>query len=166
MEVNSQKYIIYKMKYCQISVSSNNLNSLKSFFLFCFYNKNIHLFLLKKYFKRKQKNKILTILKSPHINKKAQEQFEQKIFLRKYILYSQKLPQWLVLIKKIKTCIFSDIKIEIKFIISSNVDNQFCSPDNFKLNILEKKLRPKTIVKTNSLIKIMDFYGELLKQNE
>jgi ribosomal protein S10 len=153
------------MKNCRISVSSNNLKSIKFFFLFCFYCKNSNLFLIKKYFKRKQKNKILTILKSPHINKKAQKQFEQRVFFRKFTLHSQKLPQYLLFLKKVKAYLFSDIKVEIKFIIQSNVDNQFCNPNNFNVNILKRISYQKTATKTKNLIKILDIYGELLKQN-
>lgn len=151
------------MKNCQISVSSNNLKSIKYFFLFCFYYKNIDLFFNKKYFKRKQKKKILTILKSPHINKKAQEQFEQRTFLRKCTFYSQKLPQYILFFKKVKAHMFSDIKIEIKFIIQSNKSNVFCDPNNFSVNVIKKTSRLKTISKVKNLIKIMDIYGESLK---
>lgn len=63
------------MKNLQIIIKSIYKNSVKKF-LFFFYKKSA----LKKQLCKKIKNKKITILKSPHIYKKAQEQFEKNMF--------------------------------------------------------------------------------------
>ena len=155
------------MRTCQISLSSNNKESIKLFFLFCFYNKNLDLFLIKYYLQKKHENKILTILKSPHIDKKAQEQFEKKIFVKNLSLYSRKLPKYLLFLKKIRNFIFSDVHLKVKFNVKNKNDkNLFCDLDQLKLNIFQNVLPlKKNSEKINNLIKTMDIYGEFVNNN-
>ncbi len=66
-------YKNYKIKTCNLTVVSNNPNSIQKFFLFFFYNKKISFNTIKKYFQKKKKKKILTILKTPQVNNTEQE---------------------------------------------------------------------------------------------
>jgi hypothetical protein len=50
---------------------------------------------------KKNKHKFVTILKSPHINKTAQEQFEYKFFTSQIVLYSADLFFCFVIFKRI-----------------------------------------------------------------
>ena len=59
---------------------------------------------IKGIFKIKNKNKIFTILKSPHVNKKSREQFIYKNFIQKIDIYFLNIFQvlnFLIIIKKI-----------------------------------------------------------------
>lgn len=102
-----------------ITIISKNKNSIKNFFKF--FNQILkNLNKIKKYLKKKHKIKILTILKSPHVNKTAQEQFETRFYLSQItIYYSPKNLQLLIFLKKIKVYLFPDLKIKIKFSINN-----------------------------------------------
>ena len=63
--------------------------------------------------KRKSKRKRLAILKSPHVNKKAQEHFQQKIHSKTIRCFSWEIRKSFVLLKKMKNHMFPDIKILI-----------------------------------------------------
>ena len=106
---------------------------------------------------KKKTKKVITVLKSPHVNKTAQEQFEFKFFYRQFLIRPLiKNFKFLLLIKKIKSYLFSDTKIIIKFLNNHNVKKKYklLNPNNFKL-----KHKFMFIKKT---INIFDIYGELL----
>lgn len=168
-----------------ISITSKNKNSIKDFFLFLnkiFKNFNI----VTKYLKKKKKKKVLTILKSPHVNKTAQEQFETRLFTSQItIYYSSKSLLFIIFLKKIKIYLFPDIKIKIKFTINKLLLKQTklksANPNNFKLNFFYNKLENKklnytknyinkfynkkqtNLKQTQYLLQILDIYGNLIK---
>ena len=168
-----------------ITITSKNKNSIKDFFLFL--NKNFKNFnIITKYLKKKKSKKVLTILKSPHVNKKAQEQFETRLFTSQIsVYYSKKNLLALIFLKKIKTYLFPDIKIKIKFTINKLLLEQTklkaISPDNFKLNFFHQQLKNKklksiknynnklyskkkiNLKQTQYLLQILDTYGSLIK---
>lgn len=124
------------MKHYQISIVSKNKKSLEDFITFV-YNK---LKITNKYFQKKKQRKILTILKSPHVNKKAQEQFNSNLYYKTINVY---LPQYLKLIRFIKTIksnLFLDVHIKVKLIINQRLEKKInktvFNPTNFKLNCL------------------------------
>src|SRR6476660_9100922 len=132
------------MKHYQLTITSKNKKSIENCFLFFFNNAN------KKNLKKKKKKTILTILKSPHVNKSAQEQFEFKLFSKQLSLYSQKNFQILFFLKKIKIYLFPDVKMKIKFILNKNLSEKIkvhiFNPTNFKLNVLKGiKLKKYTL---------------------
>ena len=163
-----------------ITITSKNKNSIKDFFLFL--NKNFKNFnIITKYLKKKKSKKVLTILKSPHVNKTAQEQFETRLFTSQIsVYYSKKNLLALIFLKKIKTYLFPDIKIKIKFTINKLLLEQTklktINPDNFKLNFFYQKLKNKKLKsiknynnklsnkkQTQYLLQILDTYGSLIK---
>lgn len=168
-----------------ITITSKNKNSIKDFFLFTNkISKNFNI--ITKYLKKKRNKKILTILKSPHVNKTAQEQFETRLFTSQItVYYSQKNLLFLIFLKKIKTYLFPDIKIKIKFTINKLLLEQTklktISPDNFKLNFFYTQLKNKklkfiknynnklynkktpNLKQTQYLLQILDVYGSLIK---
>src|SRR6476661_6294720 len=178
------------MKHYQLTITSKNKKSIENCFLFFFNNANkLNLNIIKKNFKKKKKKTILTILKSPHVNKSAQEQFEFKLFSKQLSLYSQKNFQILFFLKKIKIYLFPDVKMKIKFILNKNLSEKIkvhiFNPTNFKLNVLKEiKLKKYTLYgkkktknrpynldkkfnleKTQHLLKTFDIYSELQKIN-
>lgn len=138
------------MKHYQLTIISKNKKSVENCFLF--FSNNISENIIKKYFQKKKKKNVLTILKSPHVNKKAQEQFESNFFSKQISIYSSNSSQLLLFFKKVKIYLFPDVKIKVKFILNKNlsekVKTNIFNPSNFKLNVF-KKLKLKKYLQNN-----------------
>jgi ribosomal protein S10 len=141
------------MKHYQINIESKSKKHLEDFLIFflkSFKNYN----LINKVLPNKKKRKILTILKSPHVNKKAQEQFQVNIYSKKINLYSTQNKIALLFLKKISSTVFSNVKIQIKFPINSHLikktQTKILNPTNFKLNFFNKKSYLNEITRENS----------------
>jgi ribosomal protein S10 len=68
-----------------LSIYSKNRESLTNFLKFFYKLKEIKILKLKLYTKqsqKKRKNILLSVLKSPHVNKKSQEQFECNLYTK------------------------------------------------------------------------------------
>jgi ribosomal protein S10 len=161
------------MKQYNLTITSKTEESLKNF-IFCLKNPNINYNVISRQFKKKIKKQKFSILKSPHVYKTAQEQFESRFFTTQIHFYSNDNFKSLIFLKKIKNNLFPDIRLKIK--ISTNktlarkVDQQIFNPDNFKLNILQKNLikggvrkyKEANYKKVEFLFKLFDTYGELI----
>lgn len=130
-----------------------------------------------KYFPKHEKRKFVTVLKSPHVNKTAQEQFEYRYFSKDFLVFSFKPLTFFLLLKKLKNLSFSGIKIEIRGLLEKKKTGKpvlkLITPDNivlrevcFKNNNLKKN---KTLDFDYSLskkyIQLFDSYGEIYLQN-
>lgn len=185
MEVNI--FIKHLMKHYQISIISKNKKSLENF-LNLFFDLLENFNSIDRYFQKPKKRKILTILKSPHVNKRAQEQFQSDVYAKSINLYLQQYLILLVLIKKISLNLILDVRIKIKFPVSSQISKKteikIFNPDNFKLNFLnvrnhfnkknkkkrkkitnykpvKKLINPQTEKKIIPILQVFDIYGEL-----
>jgi ribosomal protein S10 len=67
-----------------------------------------------KHFQKKIKRKRITILKSPHVNKQAQEQFQRIIYNKQLSLYTIKSVTYLTFLKKLNFNLFPDINFKLK----------------------------------------------------
>lgn len=128
------------MKYYQITITSKNKQSLKNYFQFI--NEKIKNFrIINKNNIKEKKKKVVTILKSPHVNKKAQEQFESNFYFKQINLRILNKSDFFINLKKIETNLFSDVNIKIKLSINKNLLEKFrkkvFNPNNFKLNFFE-----------------------------
>ena len=148
MGVNSK---IYTMKTFNVTITSRNKNSIYNFFLFfnrttlCNLNARI------KYSQKNLKKKRLTVLKSPHVNKKAQEQFEYRLFKKQFAIEVTKHFKYLVFLKKLSYNLFSDVNIKLKHVIINKsitksglkiFDPNYCKLDrsyNFKRSLFTRK---------------------------
>jgi ribosomal protein S10 len=166
------------MKICHVTFISKNKNSLNSAFLFFLNMSALNFKIIKKYFQKKTKKSFLTILKSPHVNKKAQEQFETRFYSKQFSVYSTKKLKYLFFFKKIQNNIFSDVKLKIKFatncckekklnFLSFELNNyvfvglhKICISQKISLNN-KKKLTTFNSSLANNALKILDIYGEL-----
>jgi len=102
-----------------LRIFSRNQLKINSFLALLLKNiPNTNNYAIKKHFQRKKKKRIITILKSPHINKNAQEQFEFKIFCKQLIFYSSKIMKFIIILKKLLANVFPEIKIKVKFSIA------------------------------------------------
>ena len=96
-------------------------------------------------FSRREKRKFVTVLKSPHVNKTAQEQFEYRIFSRHFLIFSLKPQIFFLFIKKLKNLSFSGVKLEVKGVFEKNIANKYLlklvNPDNVVLKTLDPTLK-------------------------
>lgn len=118
-------------------------------------------FVLKHRSKQNQR-KFVTILKSPHVNKTAQEQFEYRFYYKQFLINSLNPLTFFLMLKKAQNSSFSGLKLEIKSVLSSNEktvnSKKIFNPDNFLLPLhSKKKASPVSIQK---YIQLFDCYGE------
>ncbi len=148
------------MKYYQLTLISKNKKSFDNCLLFLSNNIS-ELNIIKKCFQKKKKKKFLTILKSPHVNKTAQEQFESKLYSKQLSMYSLRNWQLLLFLKKVRTYLFPDVKMKIKFILNKSLlektKRNIFSPSNFKLAVFKTIKFKKQIQKNKKGMKIKHY---------
>lgn len=117
-----------------------------------------------KHFSKRNKRRFITILKSPHVNKTAQEQFEFRYYTKEFLIDSPKPFTFFLTIRKIKNLSFPGLKLEVKGLFSSNKQNQsilkLINPDNVVLNLRKSKTLP-SLGFQKKYIQLFDCYGEL-----
>lgn len=139
------------MKPCFIKISSKNKNSILKFSFLIFKKFNFKIgpkVLLKSYLKSHNKKKIFTILKSPHVNKKAQEQFEIRVFSQQLSIYTNYDVGFIYFLKNLKLRLFPDIKIKIEFSMDKKAPLKIAAFNiyNYKFQSYESYLNQKTIM--------------------
>ena len=77
---------------------------------------------------------LYTVLKSPHVNKKAQEQFEYRLHKRQISFYWFQSFKMLMLLKKVQTKLFPDVKIKIRFMLNTSKIKKVSQPKIGKNN--------------------------------
>ena len=101
-------------------------------------------------FPKHEKRRFITVLKSPHVNKTAQEQFEYRFFSKHFLVFSFKPRIFFLLLKKLKNLSFSGIKLEVKGIFEKNITNRYVlklvNPDNV---VLQKQYLTQKSFKKN-----------------
>lgn len=101
-------------------LTSKNLKTLKTFsnilFNICI---KTHLHSIKSYPLHK-KNSLMSLLKSPHVNKIAQEQFKFNIFNRKVVLHTHHSLKLLLILKHLGSKLFPDLKIKVLMLLNKN----------------------------------------------
>lgn len=119
------------------SKSKKSLNSLLKFLNYSLKIQNLKTPL--NYLKKKKTVKKITVLKSPHVNKTAQEQFEYNIYSIRVSFYLYRTKKYLVILKKIKNKLFPDVLIKINMENSKkskhNLIKNVLNPNHFKLNL-------------------------------
>lgn len=170
-----------------LKVSCKDARILKKFTTVLTKIKSLSIFL--KSFPTYKKRKFVTVLKSPHVNKTAQEQFEYRFYCKCFLIRSVKPLTFFSLLKKLKNLSFLGINLEVKGLFERNKANKhslkMISPDNmiltnttkmsvnkqkFKIN---KQARVAQMVLNNSrgslllkkYIQLFDLYGEISLRN-
>ena len=122
-------------QYC-LKITSKNKKSLENFLHFFSNHLSTEFSIIQKLIVSHNNKKKITLLKSPHVNKKAQEHFESKVFTIKLHVSGVGLKRNLIFLKKIWGKLFQDIRVQLKFIIVSNIKKIYklliLSFDNFK----------------------------------
>jgi ribosomal protein S10 len=182
MEAKNQKVKISNMKIYHITFVSKNKNSLNSAFLFFLNMSELNFKIIKKYFQKKTTKSFVTILKSPHVNKKAQEQFETRFYSKQFSVYPTKKLKYLFFFKKIQNNVFSDVKLKIRITTKFSKEKKLnfftMEPQNyisekFNKNWISQRIylnNKKELINFNSslsnnILKIFDAHGELSLTN-
>jgi ribosomal protein S10 len=117
--------------------------------------------------KKQKRKKKITILKSPHVNKKAQTQFQLTKYQVIIECFSWEIKKNTILLKKIKNYLFPGIKIKIKkknFSSGKNITQDiFFNPENTKYHnaiFLKKTIKYQNLLKQTLIyLRILDNYG-------
>jgi ribosomal protein S10 len=152
MVVSSKKKV--KDSNFVLIVSSKNLKSFNNFLFFILKHIKTHDNLIK-IFSSKNKIQKVSILKSPHVNKIAQEQFETRKFTKKILFNAKCIKLPIIDIKNTINKIFQDLKITIRLdqSISYNFILKTINFQNFKLKNIKQKCFNSTFQKKKSKLK-------------
>ena len=148
--------------FINIQISSKNKNSLKSFLKFFIKlcnKKNLEIDVFLKYFLRQKTKNVFTILRSPHVNKTAQEQFQFNIVSKQINIQTFQILTFLVISKKIQTQLFFDVLIEIKYKFQkknlNKIRTQILNPKNYQTKFFFKK----EVVCIRKYLQLLDVFG-------
>lgn len=158
-----------------LSIYSKNSNSLTNFLKLLYkleINKTLNLKLTIYQCQQFKTCKVFSTLKSPHVNKKAQEQFEFRRYKKQLKIHVLQLTTFLAIFKTVKSSLFTDINTNIDFLVNKNpFKNRLiskASSDKFFKKFIKNNIQPKyTSVKLKSLtpnksLLILDICGEFL----
>ena len=147
--------------FINIHIYSKNYRSIKlisNFFANEAFLKFLNLTTFNSFYQNRIKTKLFTVLKSPHVNKTAQEHFECSIYTKQFKVYSSKGFLLLIFLKKLKNNIFFDTTFKVELINQPLKYNQKLknnlNPDNFLLISNYACLK--------SYLKILNNYGNLV----
>lgn len=151
--------------FVNIKISSKNKRSLDQFLKYLISMTSISKLKLKTVFKQfhvKKSRKVFTLLKSPHVNKKAQKHFEYITISSKASVTSFQIFKLLVFLKKIQKCVGFDISVKLKFMVNRSIDVSNFSwnihPHACRVRFHQKKVKPfDPFVKI--YLKYFDTYG-------
>jgi len=150
-----------------LKISCKNKKNLKKFLKFF---KRLKLLpILVKPFSRHQKFEFVSVLKSPHVNKTAQEQFEYRYFFKDFLIFSFKPLIFILFLKKLKSFTFLSIKFEIQ-VLSENKKVEkhllrLINPDNLILQKISFQQNYLDFYCCKKYIQLFDSYGEIYLQN-
>ena len=174
------------MKQYSLKISSKNEKSLKNFLSFFFNHSKTKFNIIQKLITTHNNRKVITLLKSPHVNKTAQEQFETRVFMKQLLTKSSYSEKNLTFLKKILNKLFQDISINLEFVTNRNVNFEnkllIFYPDNFKLpvrkpyetNLKRRKQKNKSrivglgkvsLFNLTKFLNIVSVFGEMLAVN-
>jgi len=147
--------------FLHFKVSSKNNQILEKFLRFLQKLKTSSTVL--KHFSKQNKRKFITILKSPHVNKTAQEQFEFRYYNKEFVVDSLKPLAFFLIIKKIKNLSFPGLKLEVKGLLNPEKKNKsflrLTNPDTVVLECRESRTF-KRLSFQKKYIQLFDCYGE------
>jgi hypothetical protein len=134
-----------------LSVKTKNISTFYYYFNSIFFKFNRYVLILKQF--KKKKKKIITVLRSPHVNKKSKESFEYCMFSIELLLYVVDLNIFINELCKIRNNIFLDVNVKIKLLHLKLR----------KLKSLNHFLVKKCI--SSKYLKLLDIVGEINLNN-
>ena len=169
-------------QYC-LKVTSKNEKSIKIFLHFFFTHLNTKFNIIPKSITPYNNQKIITLLKSPHVNKTAQEHLETRLFTKKILVNGICLRKNIIFLKKILDKLFQDISIQLEFTINKNINTinklLIFYPNNFSLTLKKEfktnlkrnkqkiisknfKLKKNSLINLKKLLYIISTFGEII----
>lgn len=151
-----------------IKVSSKNKKLLEAFNKFMLKLRTTSNILTS--FSKQNMHKFVTILKSPHVNKTAQEQFEYRFYSKEFTINSFKPLTFFFILKKVNKSSLPGINLKVKSLLKKSGKKQLTalSPDSINLNVVknyilnQRKLNDQSFKKTKRYIQFFDCYGEIV----
>ena len=146
--------------FVNIQIKSSNFNSLKQYLDLIFklnLNNKLNFKSTFKLLKKKSRNKTYTILRSPHVNKTSQEQFECNFKVNQLNLYCFQFFKFLVILKKLSKITRFDIEITIRFRTNLKQQDQLVFR-NYRVKWYKFKL-------TKRYLNLIDLHGNLQLPN-
>ena len=128
-----------------IDISAKRYLTLQIFIKNFFNNALKHkLTIIESQHKKLTKKTKFSVLKSPHVNKTAQEQFEYRIYRTKLKCFVPQMFLFLIFLKKLKFNLFSDIDFKITILRNTNTLNTLTlnrfNVNNYMIDFKELKL--------------------------
>ena len=127
-------------------------------------------------FSKHNLRKFVTVLKSPHVNKTAQEQFEFRTYTREFIISSFKPLTFFLILKKINNLSFSGLNLKIESLFKWNVKKKLIAlnPDSVNLNTTQKfntlshvnASNNQSLSSSKKYIQLFDCYGETVLKTD
>ena len=123
------------------------------------------------FFPKSNKRKFITVLKSPHVNKTAQEQFEYRFYTREFFISSFKPLTFFLILKKMSVSSLFGLDLRVESVLKKNKHDRLLAvdPDNFELGNVENHCnleKFKDFQASKRYIQLFDCYGEMyLKHN-
>lgn len=163
-----------------IKVSCKDKKVLKNFSKFLSKLESTSNFL--KSFSKQNSRKFVTILKSPHVNKTAQEQFEFRFYTKEFVISSFKPLTFFLILKKASNLSLLGIRLKVKGVFKENGKKKLTvlNPDNLNMGVIrncsltqKKSLKQKMFDNPNlkefslgflsskRYIQLFDCYGEI-----
>lgn len=147
-----------------LKISSKNKNTLilflKIFNKIC-HKKNLNFSI--KNFQGIKIKKVFTILKSPHVNKTAQDQFQYYIFSKKVKLYTFQSLKVILIFRKLQFELFPDLKLKMNFLAKTlylkKLNSQIWNPKFYKLKMFQNQTNLLKKYKILLYIKLFDLNG-------
>lgn len=151
--------------FVNIKISSKNKKSLDQFLKYLISMTSISKLKLKtvhKQFYVKKSRKVFTILKSPHVNKRAQKHFEYVTISSKANVTGFQIFKLLVFLKKIQKYVSFDVSVKLKFMVNRSIEVSNISskthPHTCSLRFYQKKVKSLDPY-LNIYLKYFDTYG-------
>jgi len=140
------------------------LNTFLRFFFKISKNKQLKTNIFSVQHSKPRLTKKFSILKSPHVNKKAQDQFEFHVYRKQLSLYSFQGLKLLMILKKIQCKLFADVKIKVEFVLN---ESKFNTETHKKFNPNEFFLKKNKInsLSSKSYLQLLDIYGDAYFKN-
>lgn len=156
---------LLKFMLLYINASSKDKNSLSN--LINLINKVSQKSITVRIFQKKNTKKIISVLKSPHVNKKAQEQFEYRTYNVKLVIDSLKPFKLFYILKKLKNECLPGVFLKLETLtyksekFKKTVEIKL-NPEKLNTRFFQKKLINTRVVFLNRYLKIFDSYGRLI----
>ena len=153
-----------------LKIFSKNKTSLILFFRIvskiC-YAKKLKLNFYVKKLQQIRTTRIFNVLKSPHVNKIAQEQFQYHLLSKKILFHTFQFSKLIIILRKLQTELFPDIQVKTYFLLKNcnlkRFTSQIFNLKLYNLKMFKSRNQKKIISKIFFYLKLFDLQGKLYR---